>query len=132
MTPLSVVLSVTAARRIPAKPWTARGVLAYIRVARLLHELTGKAVYLDHLRDALCYEYSFKFCYNVPVLGPPLSRLGWSSCGGSITSVANPQSSPPHVPAQLPTECSTICAAAPMPILIPFKGITVGWSHGLF
>lgn len=68
--------------------------LAYIRVARLLHELTGKAVYLDHLRDALCYEYSFKFCYNVPVQVPPLSRLGWSSCGGSITSVANPHIHP--------------------------------------
>ncbi|WP_455500654.1 hypothetical protein [Gemmiger sp.] len=70
------------------------GVLAYIRAARLLHELTGRAVYLDHLRDALCYEYSFKFCYNVPVQVPPLSRLSWSSCGGSITSVANPHIHP--------------------------------------
>lgn len=66
-----------------SKAVDSEGVLAYIRVARLLHELTGKAVYLDHLRDALCYEYSFKFCYNVPVQVPPLSRLGWSSCGGS-------------------------------------------------
>lgn len=107
----------TAARRIPAKPVDSEGVLAYIRVARLLHELTGKAVYLDHLRDALCYEYSFKFCYNVPVQVPPLSRLGWSSCGGSITSVANRTFTP--CPAQLPTRCSTICAAAPMPILNP-------------
>lgn len=77
-----------------SKAVDSEGVLAYIRVARLLHELTGKAVYLDHLRDALCYEYSFKFCYNVPVQVPPLSRLGWSSCGGSITSVANPHIHP--------------------------------------
>ena len=49
-----------------SKAVDSEGVLAYIRVARLLHELTGKAVYLDHLRDALCYEYSFKFCYTVP------------------------------------------------------------------
>ena len=39
-------------------------------------------------------KYSFKFCYNVPVQVPPLSRLGWSSCGGSITSVANPHIHP--------------------------------------
>lgn len=77
-----------------SKAVDSEGVLAYIRVARLLHELTGKPVYLDHLRDALCYEYSFKFCYNVPVQVPPLSRLGWSSCGGSITSVANPHIHP--------------------------------------
>ena len=77
-----------------SKAVDSEGVLAYLRAVRLLHELTGKAVYLDHLRDALCYEYSFKFCYNVPVQVPPLSRLGWSSCGGSITSVANPHIHP--------------------------------------
>ena len=46
-----------------SKAVDSEGVLAYLRAVRLLHELTGKAVYLDHLRDALCYEYSFKFCY---------------------------------------------------------------------
>lgn len=70
------------------------GVLAYIRAARLLHELTGEALYLDHLHDALCYEFSFKFCYNSPIQTPPLSKVGWSSCGGSITSVANPHIHP--------------------------------------
>ena len=70
------------------------GVLSYIRAVRMLHELTGKEEYLDHLRDALCYEYSFKLCYNTPVQVPPLSVLHWSSCGGSITSVANPHIHP--------------------------------------
>lgn len=70
------------------------GILAYIRAVRLLHELTGEELYLDHLRDALCYEFSFKFCYNSPIQTPPLSTLGWSSCGGSITSVANPHIHP--------------------------------------
>lgn len=93
------------------------GVLAYIRVARLLHELTGKAVYLDHLRDALCYEYSFKFCYNVPVQVPPLSRLGWSSCGGSITSVANPHIHP--MSCTVVDEMFYYLRRTPMPILNP-------------
>ena len=70
------------------------GILAYIRAARLLHELTGEDIYLDHLRDALGYEFSFKFCYNTPIQTPPLGRLGWSCCGGSVTSVANPHIHP--------------------------------------
>lgn len=70
------------------------GVLAYIRAVRHIHMLTGQDVYLDHMRDALSYEYTFKFCYNSPVKVPPLSKVGWSSCGGSITSVANPHIHP--------------------------------------
>lgn len=70
------------------------GILAYIRAARLLHELTGEELYLDHLRDALGYEFTFKFCYNTPIQAPPLGRLGWSCCGGSVTSVANPHIHP--------------------------------------
>ncbi len=76
------------------KTMDSEGVLAYIRAARLLHELTGEEIYLDHLHDALCYEFSFKFCYNSPIQTPPLSKVGWSSCGGSITSVANPHIHP--------------------------------------
>lgn len=70
------------------------GVLAYIRAVKLLHMLTGEEIYLDHMRDALDYEFTFKFCYNSPVKVPPLSTVGWSSCGGSITSVANPHIHP--------------------------------------
>lgn len=66
------------------------GILAYIKALRYLHALTGEKLYLDHMRDAIHYEFSFKFCYNSPIQIPPLSKLGWSSCGGSVTSVANP------------------------------------------
>lgn len=70
------------------------GILAYIRAVRLLHELTREAVYLEHMYDALCYEFTFKFCYNPPVQVPPLSKVGWSACGGSVTSTANPHIHP--------------------------------------
>lgn len=70
------------------------GVLAYIRAVRYLHEITGEESLLMHLRDALYYEYTFKFCYNSPIKVPPLSTIGWSSCGGSITSVVNPHIHP--------------------------------------
>lgn len=49
---------------------------------------------LSHMGDALDYEFTFKFCYNSPIRIPPLSRVGWSSCGGSITSVTNPHIHP--------------------------------------
>lgn len=70
------------------------GILAYIKAVRYLHALTGEELYLDHMRDALGYEFTFKFCYNSPVKVPPLSTVGWSSCGGSVTSVANPHIHP--------------------------------------
>ena len=79
------------------------GVLAYIRAVRDLHGIlcggspadpAGQDLLLDHLRDALYYEFSFKFCYNSPVRVPPLGTVGWSSCGGSITSVTNPHIHP--------------------------------------
>ena len=79
------------------------GILSYIRAVRYLHEIirTDSPArspeaerLLDHLRDALYYEYTFKFCYNSPIKVPPLSTTGWSSCGGSITSVTNPHIHP--------------------------------------
>ena len=70
------------------------GILAYIRAVRWLHELTGDPMLLGHLSDALQYEFTFKFCYNSPIKVPPLSKVGWSSCGGSITSVSNPHIHP--------------------------------------
>ena len=70
------------------------GILAYIKAVRYLHALTGDDLYLAHMRDALCYEFTFKFCYNSPIKVPPLSTIGWSSCGGSVTSVANPHIHP--------------------------------------
>ena len=70
------------------------GVLAYIRAVHYLHAITGDPRLLDHLKDALEYEYTFKFCYNSPIKVPPLSETGWSSCGGSSTSVTNPHIHP--------------------------------------
>lgn len=70
------------------------GVLGYIRALPWLYRMTGDEKYLDHLRDGLSYEFTFKCCYNSPIQVPPLNRIGWSSCGGSITSVANPHIHP--------------------------------------
>lgn len=70
------------------------GVLAYIKAVKFLHKITGNELYLDHMYGALCYEFSFKFCYNSPIKLPPLSKIGWSSCGGSVTSTANPHIHP--------------------------------------
>ena len=76
------------------KQTDSEGILAYIRAVRWLHEITREPELLDHMRDALEYEFTFKFCYNSPIKVPPLSRVGWSSCGGSITSVCNPHIHP--------------------------------------
>ena len=76
------------------KQTDSEGILAYIRAVRWLHGITGEQTLLNHLRDALEYEFTFKFCYNSPVKVPPLSKVGWSSCGGSITSVCNPHIHP--------------------------------------
>ena len=70
------------------------GVLSYLRAVRYLHTVTGAPELLVHMRDALEYEFSFRFGYCVPLHVPPLGRLGWSTSGGSITSVANPHIHP--------------------------------------
>ena len=70
------------------------GVLAFIRAAKLLHQLTKNQLYLDYMETALYQEFSYKFCYNGRIEVPPLSKLKWSSCGGSITSVCNPHIHP--------------------------------------
>lgn len=70
------------------------GILAYIRAVHYLHAMTGEPSLLSHMQDALYYEFTFKFCYNSPIKVPPLSTVGWSSCGGSITSVSNPHVHP--------------------------------------
>jgi hypothetical protein len=76
----------------PHDTWKApdeEGILAYAKATRLLHEATGEPHYLALLEEALRYEFSWKYCYNAKKMNPPLDRLGWSSCGGSVTSVAN-------------------------------------------
>ena len=81
----------------PHDTWKAvdsEGILAFIKANRILHELTNDTKYLEYLKAGLEYEFTFKFCYNVPVQVPPLSKIGWSSCGGSITSTCNPHIHP--------------------------------------
>jgi hypothetical protein len=70
------------------------GILAYLKALRYLHALSPEQKYLDRMKDALNYEFSFRFCYNSPIQSPPLSRLGWSSSGGTVTSTANPHIHP--------------------------------------
>ncbi|WP_026526425.1 hypothetical protein [Butyrivibrio sp. VCD2006] len=70
------------------------GILAYVRALRILHEITKEDYLLEHMKFALYYECSFKLSYNTPVSVMPLSKIGWSSCGGSITSTANPHIHP--------------------------------------
>jgi hypothetical protein len=65
------------------------GVLAFIRLARVLHEITREDSYISMLKNGLDYELSFKYGYNVPITSSPLSETGWTSSGGSITSVCN-------------------------------------------
>lgn len=76
------------------KQMDSEGILAYIRAVRYLHAVTGREELLSHLQDGLHYEFTFKFIYNTPIQVPPLSTVGWSSCGGSITSVTNPHIHP--------------------------------------
>ncbi|WP_108718229.1 hypothetical protein [Miniimonas sp. S16] len=77
-----------------AKAVDSEGILGYIKAVRWLHEVTGEQDLLDHLRDAVAYELTFRFGWNVPVQVPPLSEIGWSSVGGSVTSTANPHIHP--------------------------------------
>lgn len=77
-----------------SKAVDSEGILAYVKAVRRLHEITGDDRYLDHMRDALHYEFTFKFCWNTPLDVPPLNTVGWSSCGGSVTSTCNPHIHP--------------------------------------
>ena len=103
------------------------GVLAYIRAARLLHELTGEEVYLRHLRDALAYEFTYKLCYNSPLAVPPLGRIGWSSCGGSITSTCNPHIHP--MSSTVLDEIAYLQAHAPDAYVAARLADTLAWSR---
>ncbi len=76
----------------PHDTWKAvdqEGILAFVKAACLLHRTSGDEAYLTALRDGLDYEFSWKYCLNTNPKIQPLSRIGWSSRGGSVTSVAN-------------------------------------------
>lgn len=70
------------------------GSLAFIKACRTLHEITGESQYLRMLQDGIEYEFTFKFCWNPPIMYEPLKRLDWSCCGGSVTSTCNPHIHP--------------------------------------
>jgi hypothetical protein len=70
------------------------GVLALIRLARMLHERTGDSDHLDLLRLGAEYEFLWRYGYNARPEAEPLKSAPWTSCGGSVTSVSNPHIHP--------------------------------------
>jgi len=77
-----------------SKAVDSEGILSFIKASRVLHERTKNPKYLGMLSDGLEYEFTFKFCWNPPIQIDPLRRLGWSCCGGSVTSTCNPHIHP--------------------------------------
>ncbi len=73
------------------------GNLAFIRAARLLHELTEQEQYVRMLQDGAAYEYLWRYGFRTRPECRPLAGSNWNSCGGSITSVSNPHIHPMSV-----------------------------------
>ena len=73
------------------------GNLAFVRAARLLHEFTGEARYLEMLVDGAAYEYLWRYAFRTRPECAPLKGSNWNSCGGSLTSVSNPHIHPMSV-----------------------------------
>jgi hypothetical protein len=70
------------------------GNLAFIRAARLMHEMTGEAKYIQMLAAGAHYEYLWRYAFRARPEAPPLKGSSWNSCGGTITSVSNPHIHP--------------------------------------
>jgi hypothetical protein len=70
------------------------GNLAFIRAARLTHELTDDEEFLVMLTAAANYEYLWRYGFRTRPQCPPLKGSSWNSCGGTITSVSNPHIHP--------------------------------------
>ncbi len=84
-------------RGTPMDTWKANdqeGVLAFIRTARLLFELTDDTRYLAMLQSGAEYEFLWRYIYNTRPDAEPLRSAGWDSCGGSLTSISNPHIHP--------------------------------------
>ena len=80
----------------PMDTWKAvdqEGNLAFLKTCAVLWEETGDPEVLEHFRRSAEYEYLWRFGYATRPEYPPI-REGWSSCGGSITSVSNPHIHP--------------------------------------
>ncbi len=81
----------------PMDTWKApdqEGNLAFMKLARMLHEATGRAEYLVMLEDAAHYEYLWRYAFRAVPEIMPLKGSSWNSCGGSVTSVSNPHIHP--------------------------------------
>jgi hypothetical protein len=70
------------------------GNLAFVKAARLLHQATGDAEFLQMLKEGAQYEYLWRYGFKAVPEVPPLKDSGWNSCGGSVTSVSNPHLHP--------------------------------------
>ena len=70
------------------------GNLAFIRGAKLLHEITNKSKYIEMLENGALYEYLWRYSFKAFPEYKPLKNSNWNSCGGSITSVSNPHIHP--------------------------------------
>jgi hypothetical protein len=70
------------------------GNLAFIRAARLMHEMTREDRYLEMLTAGANYEYLWRYGFRARPQCPPLKNSSWNSCGGTITSVSNPHIHP--------------------------------------
>jgi hypothetical protein len=102
------------------------GVIAYAKAARYLHAITGDPTLLRHLEDGLRYEFSFKVCFDTRLGVPPLSAVGWSSTGGTITSTANPHIHP--MGNNLVDELTYLSTHAPSEYVSSRLADTVGWG----
>lgn len=81
----------------PMDTWKApdqEGNLAFMKLTRLLHELSGEKRFLDMLEDAAHYEYLWRYGFKAIPEIMPLKGSNWNSCGGSVTSVSNPHIHP--------------------------------------
>lgn len=70
------------------------GNLAFVKAARLLHQATGEAEFLQMLEEGAHYEYLWRYGFKAVPEVAPLKDSGWNSCGGSVTSVSNPHLHP--------------------------------------
>lgn len=81
----------------PMDTWMApdqEGNLAFMKLARYLHEASGDKKYLDMLEEAAHYEYLWRYGFKAVPEIMPLKGSRWNSCGGSVTSVSNPHIHP--------------------------------------
>lgn len=81
----------------PMDTWKApeqEGNLAFLKLARSLHEQTNHELFLTMLEDGATYEYTWRYGFKAIPEILPLKKSNWNSCGGSVTSVSNPHIHP--------------------------------------